>query len=1029
MKSKITILLLCVTFLAQAQMKRSTKTSGTATATATPSDFKPTILAPSRERSAPAANVTSPLEAFKGLDKPGKMMLGRDVEILRDAAGDIIMLQGTRDFSKVSNRSTEQKAAAYLEAVQADLGFRQINENFELNSNETDEIGQTHVRFSQVHKGVHVYGAEIILHSNEGDFAVLNGRFYPTPDILDVNPSLSIASAKEIVEKDLAAKEVELVENHFVKEKFKSELVIYHKNRDKNAERLAYHVTILPNAMARYEYFVDAKTGEIIHDYNHTCNFVGHQFCNHQENQTNEKVLMDGSADASAADLFGVKRDLKSYLSSGSYYMIDVSRPMFKLTQSKMPEDPVGAIQTLDAFNTSPEKTTFKYDNVTSLDNKWTSKATAISAHYNAGLAYDYYKKTFARESINGKGGTIISLINIVEKNGGSMENAFWNGEAMFYGNGGSSFSSLARGLDVAGHEMSHGVIQNTANLEYENESGAMNESFADIFGAMIDRDDWKIGEDVVKLSAFPTGALRDLENPNNGGTNLNSNGWQPKNMSEKYKGTDDNGGVHINSGITNFAFFKYATALNSKDKAEQVFYRALTKYLVKSSQFIDLRAAATQAATDLYGAGTKEVTEVANAFTAVGIGSGGSTTGGGYQKDVAVNPGSDIVAFTDVNSSNISLYYPAKNTVSEATKTPINSRPSVTDDGSYMVFVAADKSIHGISFDWTKGGAVNEEVISTDKVWKNAVISKDGDRLAATLAKDDNQIYVFDFTKNPVASKVFTLTNPTYTTGVATGDVQYADAMEFDVTGDNLMYDAFNSIKGTNGNIEYWDIGFARVFNSKAKAFGDGKIQKLFSNLKEGTSVGNPIFSKNSPYIIAFDYQEEFDQNKTYVMTANLQTGKTGEIYYNGKDLPSYPCFSRLDDKLVFETKDAVGYFAGVIELNADKLSPKVKDQVGELIDKGYWPIWFSNGKRVLVGANDLAQDVFKVYPNPFNESIQVSFTSLSQKNYQIIDMTGRVLLSGIADNQDLTLDLGFLPQGTYILKAGGGVQKIMKF
>ncbi len=1026
MKSKITILLLCVTFLAQAQMKRSTKTS--AAPTATPSDFKPTVIAPSRERTTPSANVVSPLEAFKGLNKIGKTTLKRDVEILRDATGDIIMLQGTRDFSTASNRSVQQKALAYLEAVQSDLGFRQINENFELNSNETDEIGQIHARFSQVHKGVRIYGAEIILHSNEGEFAVLNGRYYPTPDILDVSPSLSIASAKEVIEKDLTTKGVEFVENRFVKEKFKSEVVIYHKNRDKNAERLAYHVTILPNAMARYEYFVDAKTGEIIHNFNHTCNFVGHQYCNHNDHQANEKVIMDGSADASAADLFGVKRDLKSYLSAGSYYMIDVSRPMFKLAQSKMPEDPVGAIQTLDAFNTSPEKSSFKYDNVISLDNKWTSKATAISAHYNAGLAYDYYKKTFARESINGKGGTIISLINIVEKNGGSMENAFWNGEAMFYGNGGSAFSSLARGLDVAGHEMSHGVIQNTANLEYENESGAMNESFADIFGAMIDRDDWKIGEDVVKLSAFPTGALRDLSNPNNGGTNINSNGWQPKNMTEKYKGTEDNGGVHINSGITNFAFYKYATALNSKAKAEQVFYRALTKYLVKSSQFIDLRAAATQSATDLYGAGTKEVTEVANAFGSVGIGSGGSTTGGGYQKDVLVNPGSDIVAFSDINSSNISLYFPATKKTNLATNTAINSRPSVTDDGTYMVFVAADKSIHGLEFDWTKG-TVKEEVISTDNVWKNAVISKDGNRLAATLFQDNNQVYVFDFTKDPVASQVFTLTNPTYTTGVSTGEVQYADALEFDVTGDNIMYDAYNVIKGTKGNIEYWDIGFLRAFNSKGKTFGDGKIQKLFTDLEEGTSVGNPIFSKNSPHIIAFDYQEEYNKNATYIFTANLQTGDAGEIYYNGEDKPGYPCFSRLDDKLAFETKDPVGEFAGTIELSADKLSPKVKNDVKELIDKGYWPVWFSNGKRVLVGANDLAQDVFKVYPNPFNESILISFTSLSQKSYQIMDLTGRVLLSGVTDNQDLTLDVGFLPQGTYILTAGGGVQKIVKF
>lgn len=78
-----------------------------------------------------------------------------------------------------------------------------------------------------------------------------------------------------------------------------------------------------------------------------------------------------------------------------------------------------------------------------------------------------------------------------------------------FYGNGAQSFMPLARGLDVAGHEMSHGVIESTANLDYEGESGAINESFADVFGVLIDRDDWEVGEDVVRLSEFPSGALR----------------------------------------------------------------------------------------------------------------------------------------------------------------------------------------------------------------------------------------------------------------------------------------------------------------------------------------------------------------------------------------------------------------------------------------------------------------------------------------------------------------------------------------
>jgi len=138
--------------------------------------------------------------------------------------------------------------------------------------------------------------------------------------------------------------------------------------------------------------------------------------------------------------------------------------------------------------------------------------------------------------------------------------------------------SPLAGALDVAGHKMTHGVIENTARLEYRNQSGAMNESFADIFGALIDRDDWTLGEDVVKSNSFPSGALRSLENPNQGGQR--DPGYQPMSMGQyvylRDTPSEDNGGVHINSGIPNHAFYLFATAAGmNKDKAEKVYYQA----------------------------------------------------------------------------------------------------------------------------------------------------------------------------------------------------------------------------------------------------------------------------------------------------------------------------------------------------------------------------------------------------------------------------------------------------------------------
>lgn len=1023
MKKFVLLLALTGSFFAQAQVKNAKKVPSL---TVSPTQGIPNIQKPKLLNVQPNTLQASPLLQFKNLSTSAIALTKNPLKITRDLEGNIIMLEGSKEIMPKADRSVAQKTIDYLVAIQADLGFRQIEDAFKLVEQQQDELGQVHYKMQQVLNGIPVYGAEIILHERNNKIDLMNGRFYPESTTPTFVAKITNDEALEVVENHLTINGVDLVNSDLVKEKHKETLVVYHPNRDKSIEKLAWHIVIRPNAMARYEYFIDAFSGEVIHHFNHTCNFVG-QYCKDHITQ-NEDAIMDGSADASAKDLFGISRNLKAYLHQGNYYLIDATRAMYKSTQSKIPNDPIGAIWTLDAFNTSPQKSSFKYDNVTSLDNKWTNKAGAISAHYNAGLAYEYYKNMHQRESINGQGGTIIGLVNVAEKNGGSMENAFWNGEAMFYGNGGSAFFPLARGLDVAGHEMSHGVIQNTANLEYENESGAMNESFADIFGAMIDRDDWKIGEDVVKTNVFPTGALRDLSNPNNGGKSLNDNGWQPKHMNEKYKGTDDNGGVHINSGIPNFAFYKYATAPNmDKNKAEKVFYRALSKYLVKSSQFVDLRAAVQQSANDLYGANSNESKEVANAFAAVGIGGGGSTNGTNYQQDISVNPGSDIVAFTDNQYSNVSLYFPSSKQTAKATDTDINSRPSVTDDGSYMVFVAADKTIHGLAFNW-QTGKITEEIISSDKIWKNAVISKDGNLLAVSKDAVENVVYVYDFNKNPVASKAFVLTNPTYTNGISTGEVQYSDAMEFDITGDYIMYDAYNILKGTTGNTEYWDIGFLRAYDNKAKSFGDGKIEKLFSDLPEGTSVGNPVFSKNSPYIIAFDYQDDLDNKKTYILTANLETGDVGEIFYNGEDRLGFPTFSRLDDRLAFESTDQLGDYIASITLSTDKLSAK-STQPAEVVNNGFFPLWFSNGKRVLVSNNDVEKLVFTIFPNPTSDILYVECPKLEQNYpFQIMDLTGKILQKGEINQERQALNIGHLSQGTYILKIADGVQKIVK-
>ena len=298
---------------------------------------------------------------------------------------------------------------------------------------------------------------------------------------------------------------------------------------------------------------------------------------------------------------------------------------------------------------------------VTSSNNVWgtATQTKALSAHFNAGVAYEYFRTKHNRNSIDGVGGTVYSVVNVSDpEDGTALDNAFWNGKVMYYGNGDVGFKPLAGAIDVAGHEMTHGVVQGTANLEYQGESGAINESMADIFGSMMDPADWLIGEDVVKTGVFPSGALRSLEDPHNGGSSLSSPGYQPKHKNEAFTGTQDNGGVHINSGIPNHAFYKYAVAI-TRDKAAAVFYKALDDYLTKSSQFIDLRLAVIKAAGDLFGAGSNEVTQAGIAFDFVGITNGQA---GDYTETLPDNPGTEflLVYNTDTSTPNTLYRVPA---------------------------------------------------------------------------------------------------------------------------------------------------------------------------------------------------------------------------------------------------------------------------------------------------------------------------------------------------------------------------------
>jgi bacillolysin len=901
--------------------------------------------------------------------------------------GNPAYIEGKIDFTS-KNISTSEMVSLYLMEARPLMNIQQDDIRFVISEQKKDDLGINHIKLVQHYKNIPVYGCEVILHGEEDAIDFLNGNYFSQIPDINVNPSLEKIKAQLLVTDDFSEwNEIDTKLKPFLPtDQVKSELVIYKNNS--GDFHLAYHISVYPHLAERWEYFVDAHDGNIIEKYPSLCKFHGFGAgffgkCNHTlpEPATESTFIGDGKATAVAKDLLNISRTINTYESGNSFYLIDASRDMFS-NISSLPNDPFGVIWTIDAFNTSPAKSNFNYDHVISSNNTWVNTPTGVSSHYNGGKAFEYFRIVHSRNSIDGQGGNIISFINVADDDGSSMGNAFWNGAAMFYGNGDNAFERLARGLDVAGHEMSHGVIQNTANLVYQGESGALNESFADIFGVMIDRDDWLIGEDVVKTSAFPSGALRSMSNPNNGAPTGNfAKGWQPKHYDERYKGNEDNGGVHINSGITNHAFFLFASAVG-KEKAERVFYRALTQYLTKSSKFVDARVAVVKAATDIHGANSTEVNAAKKAFTDVGILGDDEND---YETEVPQNPGQEFVLFTDDNNDGLFITNNSGQPVSfgnPLTSNGILSKPSISDDGSEIVYVGTDNKIYYININWNTNQKT-ETVLSNNAVWRNAVISKDGLKIAALLEDQDNFIYVYDFSGSSVTSAEFELYNPTFSSGVITSDVKYADIMEFDVTGEYIMYDAVNEILSTSGSkISYWDIGFIKVYNNASKTFSLGEVDKLFSALPKDVSVTNPTFSKNSPHIIAFDYIEE---DVAYLLGANMETNDIKLIFEN--EILNYPTYSPKDNQIKFDNADFIEYRIGRINLQTDKISPVSNSGVIWL--EGYhWATWFSNGKRVL-SANEevLVQDThLYLFPNPAYENITLQFDNFGRREGTIV-------------------------------------------
>jgi len=249
-------------------------------------------------------------------------------------------------------------------------------------------------------------------------------------------------------------------------------------------------------------------------------------------------------------------------------------------------------------------------------------------AYDYSGVVYDFYKSVFGRNSVDDHGLRLDSTVHYSRR----FDNAFWNGAQMVYGDGdGVIFQRFTKCLDVIGHELTHGVSQYEAAFVYRDQPGALNESMSDVFGVLVKQwnlkqtaaqADWIIGGGLLAPVVKGVG-LRSMKAP---GTAYDDprlgKDPQPAHMKDYYNGDDDNGGVHINSGIPNRAFYLAATAIGgcAWEVAGKIWYTALCQNLRWSSQFLDAANATVTVAGNLYGAGSKQQKAVKDAWQTVGV-------------------------------------------------------------------------------------------------------------------------------------------------------------------------------------------------------------------------------------------------------------------------------------------------------------------------------------------------------------------------------------------------------------------------
>ncbi|MDR6920116.1 MULTISPECIES: M4 family metallopeptidase [Chryseobacterium] len=485
-----------------------------------------------------------------------------------------------------------------------------------------DELGITHSVYEHYYKGVKVMDDMVLLHEKDGKLIYVNGEI-----ISDINLSPrqqpTLQKIRSLIISDLNARgkiTISNIEEVITKVDNGRSAAVYHTSKVE---------TLSMKPLQAFTYYIDNNSGTVVKKISRI-----HDVDTPSQSSTYYKGTQSITAD--------------SY--NGQYRLKDNARNIHTRNGTTLDIDTInGGIISVEEY-ISP---TADY---TASDTK-----PPVEVHWGMKNAYDYYINRHNRNSYDGNGARIDNYYNFDfggltgGANAAALDTPLYGGiVCMLYGNG-KMFNGLITymnpvvGIDVAGHEYSHLIIgrNGLGGLNYQSESGAINESIADMLGTAIEfysgsNPNWTIGEGITVASIFnpsPSPYMRSMSDPNN---------VNPTPQPDTYNGThwastanpdpnNDNGGVHINSGVGNYWFYllsqggsgtndignAYNVTGITIEKAEKIIYRALHQYMTPNTTYLDAYNATKQAVTDLYGASSNEQQQNVKAWYGVGIGNG----------------------------------------------------------------------------------------------------------------------------------------------------------------------------------------------------------------------------------------------------------------------------------------------------------------------------------------------------------------------------------------------------------------------